>query len=325
MKTYHKNGIVSNIDYVLTNEDSFVVQCDTVEQHNILYYTRDNLVRELDSELIALYDTFRNQYFSNTDTYYKNLDIIPMGLYIGGQSSEIAISKEQFLQLKNTVSPYLKDIAKHIYVSDCQYLVSTVQNLIQAIEFCFVQYYIQISKIELPTELPTNDNSFLLTSEESMQLMFFVETFFTKMYSILDIMVKIVYELENPRVNFPSITKLTSSEKLWGDKKHIKMNRLPNSIFEDCESIRKIEALRNEAVHNGTWEFRPRVFLQVDNKTIIERYTLAPDFENGRLSAVKNRRHFFSTGTKINDMLVSIHNEFYERLIVTLKYINTHF
>ena len=49
---------------------------------------------------------------------------------------------------------------------------------------------------------------------------------------------------------------------------------------------------------------------------------LFPDFENGRLATVKNRRHFFSTETKVNEMLVLIHDEFYTRLWNTLEYIN---
>ena len=75
-------------------------------------------------------------------------------------------------------------------------------------------------------------------------------------------------------------------------------------IFEDCIVIKQIEALRNEAVHNGTWEFAPKVFLRIEDSTIIERYMLFPDFEEGDLATVKNRRHFFSSGTKVNDALI---------------------
>lgn len=85
--------------------------------------------------------------------------------------------------------------------------------------------------------------------------------------------------------------------------------------------IRQIESLRNETVHNGTWEFSPKVFAKFEGSTIVERYMLFPDFEEGRLSTVKNRRHFFSSGIKVNDALLSIHEEFYHRLLATLQYI----
>ena len=46
---------------------------------------------------------------------------------------------------------------------------------------------------------------------------------------------------------------------------------------------------------------------------------LFPDFEEGHLAAVKNRRHFFSSETKVNDALIPIHEEFYRRLLTTLQ------
>lgn len=322
METYYKNGIVSNIEYILSDDAPFAVQCDKVKHQNILFYPSDNLVRELDSELVTLYDAFRDLYFSETDAYYNNLDSIPIGLYNGGQSSGISIGKDEFLKLKGAVEAYLPELAKYIYVGDCQYLVSTVQNLLSSVEYCFTQYYIQISQVNLSDDLPCESNIFQYNSDQSMQLMFLVETFFTKMYSILDLMVKIVYELENPTNDFSSIKKLKCSEKLWGDRKRTTLKNAPKTIFEDCESIRIIEALRNEAVHNGSWEFRPLLFLKVENKEIVERYMLFPDFDEGRLSTVKNRKHFFSQETKINDALIAIHDEFYNRLLNTLKIIN---
>ena len=98
-----------------------------------------------------------------------------------------------------------------------------------------------------------------------------------------------------------------------------------NSIFEDCNTIRMIESLRNEAVHNGSWEYQPKVYIITENRKIVERYMLFPDFEEGALSTVKNRRHFFSTGAKVNDVLLSIHNDFYKRLLITLQQINSTF
>ena len=112
---------------------------------------------------------------------------------------------------------------------------------------------------------------------------------------------------------------------LLGDRKKLTVCNTIDSIFEDCLTIRMIESLRNEAVHNGSWEDRPKVYIRVDNKIIVERYMLFPDFEEGSLSTVKNRRHFFSADTKVNDALISIHDDFYQRLLFTLKHINSTF
>lgn len=95
-------------------------------------------------ELVDIYDKFRDLYFQDVNLYYNEISMMPSALYMGGLSSEVPIDKNEFLELKNNFSPIVPNLEKHIYVDDCQYLVSTVQNLIQSIEYCFVQYFIQI-------------------------------------------------------------------------------------------------------------------------------------------------------------------------------------
>lgn len=45
---------------------------------------------------------------------------------------------------------------------------------------------------------------------------------------------------------------------------------------------------------------------------------LFPDMIQGHLATVKNRKHFFATNIKINDILPQIHLEFKRRLLKTL-------
>lgn len=321
MKTYYQNGTMAELEYIINDKDTFAIQHDIKNGRSVIFYPGDNLIRELSSELVDLADKFVSLYFPDLELYYKESSCIPRGLFLGGQNSDVSINKQQFLNLVDQYAPCFQDLYRHIYVGDCQYLISTVQNLLISAEHCFVQYYMQLAQIECWDF--SLGNSLMIASLETTQLSFFLETFFTKIYSILDLAVKIVYELEHPIGNFSTITKLKSADKLWGDRKHLTVNGIPSTIFEDCEVVKQIESLRNEAVHNGTWEFRPKVFLETKDGKIVERYMVFPDFDEGRLSTVKNRRHFFSAETKVNDVLISIHNEFYQRLLCTLKYINT--
>ena len=330
MKIYYQNGTVTDIGNKLSI-DKFSVLVTHIDQRVVMTYTGDSLVRNVEDELVHLFEKFSNLYFPDANLYYGGLSIIPKGILDGGQSSDSSIDKNKFIELIDKLESSAIDIYRHIYVGDCQYLVSTLQNLIQAIEYCFMQYYIQIAQIDIPedllveTKLWNEWEEYITSSHQSRQLIFYLETFFTKLYSILDIMVKIVYELENPTESFTSITKLRSTRMLWGDRKKIAINNSLNSIFEDCNTIRMIESLRNEAVHNGSWEYQPKVYIITENRKIVERYMLFPDFEEGALSTVKNRRHFFSTGAKVNDVLLSIHNDFYKRLLITLQQINSTF
>ena len=318
MKTYYKNGTMSETKYLIDDDYPFQIQVDYSEGRRLLFYPKDYVIRDINYLLQDLHGAFTNMYFNDSEQYYDELACLPQGILLGGQNSDVSIDKECFIGLVKKLEPCFSSIYKHIYVGDCQYLISTVQNFLYSAEHCFVQYYIQIAQIEYGNL--TLGETMMLSSHESRQIAFLLETFFTKLYSILDLMTKIIYELEHPISDFTSITKLRSADLLWGARKHISINKRTGTIFEDCEVIRQIESIRNEAVHNGTWEFDPKVFLKVEHQTIVERYTLFPDFEEGRLSTVKNRRHFFSKGTKVNDVLVLIHDEFYQRLYDTLIY-----
>lgn len=317
MKTYHQNGTITEELYIMDESDVFAIQNDTNNGHNQFFYPGDTLIRKLDLELAHLSDEFVNLYFSDLELYYRNLSILPVGLLLGGQNSDISINKNNFLDLADRSLPFFDDLYRYLYVGDCQYLVYTVQNLLSSAEHCYLKYYIEIAQIDCQSwDL---GKTIMVASQETMQLLFYLETFFIKLYSVLDLIVKIIYELENPIESFSNLTRLNSAGKLWGDRKRLNINKHIDTIFEDCEIIKMIESIRNEVVHNGTWEFRPKVFLKVQEKKIVERYMMFPDFDEGRLSSIKNRRHFFSTETKVNDMLVLIHDEFYQRLLTTLQ------
>lgn len=60
-----------------------------------------------------------------------------------------------------------------------------------------------------------------------------------------------------------------------------------------------IENLRNELVHNATWEMNSKVFVKVEAGKVIEKCIYMPDFsEEGYLITYKNRKRFFSDGVK---------------------------
>lgn len=319
MLTYQKNGIVTEQDWIIREGEPFAVQYDL--ETGTFSYPNDTLIGKIEIELINLHDKFIDKYFPDWKSYYKILSVLPISLVEGGHTSDFPISKSCFLKHVNQYASFYKDIYRYLYVEDCKYLASTVQNLLLSAEYCYIQYYIQITHIDFQNrEL---DDLCIHSSGISMQLLFFIETFFTKLYSVLDLLVKIVYELKSIDDSFSSIRKLSSAEKLWGDRKLLSINKMSGTIFEDCDVIKMIESLRNEAVHNGSWENNPKVYVKFRDGKIIERYMLFPDFEEGRLANVKNRKHFFSRGTKVNDMLITIHDEFFQRLLFTLKYINS--
>ena len=49
---------------------------------------------------------------------------------------------------------------------------------------------------------------------------------------------------ERTHALFDGLKKLKSAERIWGDKKNISLNNLPNSIFEDCNTTSKKGKMR---------------------------------------------------------------------------------
>ena len=76
---------------------------------------------------------------------------------------------------------------------------------------------------------------------------------------------------------------------------------IPHLLSLKKRSISMVENLRNELVHNATWEMNPEIFRDTVDGVIRERFILMPDFtEEGTLVTFKNRKRFFADEKKVN-------------------------
>ena len=322
MKTYLGNGMVNEYpDFIDNASVGFFIQ-ETEGQYitDKYIYPDDSIKYELDNQLVDLYDLFRDFLFENTDQYYREVASLPIWVQRAGQDSDCAISSDMFCEWMQKAN--ISNLYKHLYLVDCQFLIGTVQNLLSAIEDAFINYYKTISEFKLDDrykDLTDRNGTIMLMSPVATRASAYVETYFTKAYSVLDIMCKICYEIQYRRTDFESYEKLKSAEVLWGKRKKLQINETINTIFEKCDFISQIEAIRNEIVHNGTWELNPKIFIRLKNYEEVERFMLFPDMEQGHLATVKNRKHFFFGDVKINDILPEIHLEFKRRMLNTLR------
>lgn len=322
MKTYLGNGMVKEYPNFIDNASvGFFIQ-ETEGQYitDKYIYPDDSIKYELDNQLVDLYDLFRDFLFENTDQYYREVASLPIWVQRAGQDSDCAISSDMFCEWMQKAN--ISNLYKHLYLVDCQFLIGTVQNLLSAIEDAFINYYKTISEFKLDDrykDLTDRNGTIMLMSPIATRASAYVETYFTKAYSVLDIMCKICYEIQYRRTDFESYEKLKSAEVLWGKRKKLQINETINTIFEKCDFISQIEAIRNEIVHNGTWELNPKIFIRLKNYEEVERFMLFPDMEQGHLATVKNRKHFFFGDVKINDILPEIHLEFKRRMLNTLR------
>lgn len=325
MKTVFQNGHTNDIPYFIQENDIFYIQDIGKDTPDRYVYPNDQLKYVIDASLVSLYDTFRDLLFSNTDEYYTELDLLPVFVQTAGQDSNCGVSAELFQELIS--SEEMKNVPnffKHLYLVDCQFLIGTIQNLLIGMEYCFINYYLLLSSSGSLIDRSNSDGIYTEVSGITMSISTLLESYFTKAYSILDILCKIVFELNNPLQELTSYRKLRSSSIMWGDRKNLSINGSTGTVFKSCDLIRTIESIRNEIVHNGTWELHPKIFLKQKDGKIIDRFMLFPDISQGRLSTVKNRKHFFSDKVKVNDILPSIHFEYRSRLLRTIEMMQDH-
>ena len=326
MKTYFTNGTMGDVKYFIDDLAEFQIQELAGDNPNRYIYPGDTINYTLDSELVKLYDVLRDLYFDDVDRYYEELAILPIWVQEAGQNSDCAIDVDLFCELINAEeSRKIPNLYKHLYLVDCQFLVGTIQNLLSAMEDAFVRYYMTLANMrenDAYKRLTDPNGTICIISEDSRCASALLETYFIKAYSILDILCKICYEIQEKQSDFSQYKKIKSADVLWGFRKKLLINETENTLFEKCDLVSMIESLRNESVHNGTWELNPKIFVRYDEGIVGERFMLFPDMLQGRLATVKSRKHFFSKGIKVNSVLPCIHAEFKQRLLQTLVTIN---
>ena len=299
------------------------------------YYPGDAVQSELDELCVNLYDVFQDSIFPSRDDFYKNYAIQPQWISRAGLDSDFEISKEQTKEWFSTpIQTRIKEMGidsdellevyeeieakkfKYAYVADCQSLINTLQELLCGCHSSFIGFYKNLCS--LPSVVPENGVYFQCCASSRM-VYSFLYSFIIQSYSIFDILTKIAYELEHLKICESSYEKLSASNVLYKHKKELKIDAT-GTVFEKCYTTSIIMNLRNELVHNATWEMNPKIFIKTKDGKIIERYILMPDFtEEGTLESFKNRKRFFANGSQINKKLPILYFDILQRVNVTLK------
>ena len=321
---YLQNGTsINELTFIKKCDDMFYIESINKDQEKSYSFDGDLLLEEIDLLLVALYDRFRDLFFVDETQYYSEYSILPDFICEAGYDSDCALTKTDLIGLIKNDDLFLsiENRFKHLYLNDCYFLIRTVQNLMMNLQHDFINYFVELPNVGEYSKNFNRDGVFFEVSNITTNISNLVDNYFIRAYSILDLFCKIATEMEFPEKEFVSYKKLISSKKIWGDRKKLKINGSIGTIFEKCETISVIESVRNEIVHNGSWEFSPKVFVVCENSKIIERFMLFPDIEQGRLSTLQNRKHFFGDGNKVNDKIIEIHFDLFKRIFNTLNFL----
>lgn len=209
-------------------------------------------------------------------------------------------------------------IERDIMLVDTQFLIGSIQNLLQVMHFDFINYFVSLSKIDARQ---TEDGNYCYTGYACSQPFSFLTSYITRAYSVMDVLTKLAFEFDSDPGTYTGITKLSSRNKLFGHRKHLSIYGHTGTLFVNSNNncIGIIESLRNELVHNGSWELTQKIFIRIKNGEVLDRYICWPQSQEGHLTTIVNRKRFFSGERTANEILVQIHSEYLERLFNTVS------
>jgi hypothetical protein len=312
---YNTNGILTN-----KSTDKFWIQ--KLDDHHFIIKEGD-VTGDIDKICVKLHDVLMQKIFGNKEEYYSILPLIALVFPYGGLDSEVKISKEVFEKLVTSFKNE-KQYNKLLYYYDCRNLLSTLQNSVVESNYLFGQFYLLLNENSFRiASIPIDSDGVQFASGLIVSNIFSVVNYlFINLYSQLDFMTKFVYELENISNDFLNYPRLKSAHILYGDKKKLSLNGLPDSIFDNSKTLNTIITLRNEIVHNSSFDYMPKVYQVFKNGELIEKYILLPDFNEGRLKTFKNRKRFFDDDVRLNEVLPNLVPDFWRRLFNTLSSVN---
>lgn len=277
-----------------------------------------DLSYEVENVCVQLHEALRRAIMQDAP-YNDLLPVLPQFAYLSGLNSESTLSKVDFEKFVRLTADF-PEINRFLFLYDTQKLVSGIQECTKELIQVVGEFYRTLNTEPLFYPPIRQDDGIRYNTSPTVTKIFALLTFvFVRMHSLLDYTVKLALEAEGLPRDFSKYPKMRSSNEQFGSRKKVSLNKLPGSLFEDCEFITWIETLRNHLIHDGLLDDMPKVYEQIENGAAVEKFLLFPDMTGGRFDRYGNRSLFFSREDKINMRLPEILKEFQERLKVTLE------
>lgn len=310
---YNINGISS-----IEPNDNFWVANNGID----FAINANDITGDIDMNCIMLQHEIGHIIFDGIKKLHSKQAGMQIWVPYAGIDGDLKVTKEQFEILINN-SGKNEDLNKLLYYYDVSNLIGTFQNSVQETRTLFCQFYEELNtKSFMLASNPIDANGEMFTSGRLVTSLFSkVNHLFISIYSQLDFLTKIAYEIENLPSNFENYPKLKSAKILFGDSKKTKMHELEKTVFEkSVKNIKLIQTLRNEIVHNASFENIPKVFQQFKDNKMIEKFIFLPDFdEDGIIKTFKSRKRFFGMDIKLNLILPELIFDLWKRQLETIS------
>ena len=285
----------------------------------------DDGLYEVEDQCVCLHDDLAHSIFGNLKHYYALLPLAPSFLSEAGLNSESTVSREEFEKLLQKLAGF-PELNRFLYLYDCRKLVSAIQECTKEVSQLTGEFYRILNCESFFTPgVPLEDGTRWSTSPAVTNLIATLGFIFIRMHSLLDYVAKLAREIENLRTDFKSYPRLSSSGFLFGDRRRLRVNKSPGSLFEPCDEVSEIELIRNLVIHDGLLDDLPKAYEVIESGNTVERYVLMPDRKNGQFERFNNRHLFYRREDKINLRLAGLVRAFQARESESLRRVRQEF
>ena len=282
-----------------------------------LMYPNDEIFYEIDNLLVDTHDYFRTKFFG--DNYFEDCAMLGLWTLNSGINPESHLDKitfERFLAESNT-----ETTNKALLLTDIRCIITFVQERIIETKYLFEEFYKCLNNIDADCSAFETPVIFM-SGGKTTPLFSLLENFFVKLYSILDLLTKLIYEKNSIYTDFSQYQKLKSREKLYGNIKYSDI--YAGTIYDKDSNVNLLINLRHEIIHNGSFMYQNYLYFLFDEKkNILEKFIFLMDTDNGNFCTVKNRKKFYSQDTKLNYILPNFYFSILEKIRKTVIFINS--
>lgn len=215
INTYLKNGTMTKLSYLLNQDEDFYIQEINVESEKYIYPS-DSIFHETCDEIRYLYDKIRMKFFEDSYQYHAECSYMPFFLSTAGFDSDSAIDKDTFAKKIDDFN-HIPNLFKHLYLNDVLFMVNAIQNLVIELNFDFIQYYKRLCQVNFSNL--KEGGEYIITGEYPILVTAVLQSYFVKCNSILDLITKLAYELENVNYDFSKYNRLKCANILYSNKK----------------------------------------------------------------------------------------------------------
>lgn len=331
---YYENGVLDS--KIKENGLFYIVDTHNNFGDSRFFYNEDRIIYDIENALVNTYDVFTRKVLGACKNFNEFEHLLPIWMTKVGLDSDYCVSKEEFeyncdISLKSKFGNLSADEEeqckfldsqknKYLYLSDCHFLVDSVQELILSANTSFINFYKDLCNMNVRDDFV---DDYWTSGYETRLVYADLSNIFISLHSCLDIITKICYELGHMQNCENKYPKLSSRRTLYRPNINIDLFSIDNTIFEKNVNIQFLMNIRNDIIHNCGWEMNPKIFIKICNHKLVDKTVYMMDIdENGNIIKSQNRNRFYSQSRKLNLELDSIYFSILELILNTVKKIN---